>query len=60
MSNCFTPDRELDPPDDFWGDEEESEDKPIWECTGCNWVGESRPIGGECPKCMCQCEEEFL
>ena len=44
--------------DNFWDDDQEEE--PIWACTGCGWVGNDRPMGGECPTCMCGVEEEYL
>lgn len=43
--------------DDFDSDDEEL---PVWACTGCGWVGNDRPMGGECPRCMCAVEEEYL
>ena len=51
---------------DFLGDDyfdvfdSDEEELPIWSCNGCNWVGNGRPIGGECPRCMCAVEEEYL
>lgn len=43
---------------DDWNNEEA--EQTVWYCNGCNWSGNNRPMGGECPKCLCMVEEESI
>lgn len=41
--------------------DEDDEGTNCWVCTSCGQVEADRPAwGGQCPKCGCQMEEEYL